>query len=136
MAELDLRAKRKKSVAWSEDYFNAGFPAQSRFIDVKNAETGTHARIDMKTAAAYILTLPQWFNALEHSIMLCVWIEDSKSAAPFQYFLDFVEWNNPGSCPTGESLAETVKTCTTNWQQCDNVARAFDDVEVLAFDWI
>ena len=99
MAELDLRAKRRHSPKWSEDYFIAVFPGQSRFIDVKNAEAGTHVKVDVEVVAAYILTLPQRFNTLKHSIMLCMWLEDWKSAAPFQYFPDFVEWYNPGFLP-------------------------------------
>ena len=54
-------------------------------MDVKYEENGTHVKVDLRIAGAYILTLPQWFNTLKHSIMLRIWVEDWKSAALFQY---------------------------------------------------
>ena len=84
----ELRETRKNSPNWSKKRFHTVMQRQSAYIDVQDEERGTHVRVDLKIAAAYILTVPQWFNTLNQPIMLCIWVKDWKSAALFQYFLD------------------------------------------------
>ena len=71
MLTEELREKRKRSPNWSEERFDQVFRGQSEFIDVRDEEQGTHVRADLKIIAAYILTVPQWFNTLNQPIMLC-----------------------------------------------------------------
>ena len=118
MAELDLRGKRKHSPNWSENYFNAVFPGQSGLIDVKNAEAGTRAKVDLKVAAAYILTLPQWFNTLESRRAYGSKIGRVRHRSSTSRLCRMVQ---PWLLAQLENLLQRPQRPA---QQCDNVARS------------
>ena len=84
-------------------------PGRTSFRGLKNIgecfslaihdENNPHLKVDLCNALAYILTLPQWFNKLKQSVMLRIWVKDWRSAAPFQYLFEMVDYYRQGCLP-------------------------------------
>ena len=124
----ELREKRKNRPQWREEFFHNVTQRNSPYIDVIDEIRGTHVRLDMKVAAAYILTCPQWFNTLNQPIMLCIWVKDWESAALFRYFPDMLEWNKPGYLPKWRIFCQDRRDLPNNaihWREPSTVWRAW-----------
>ena len=75
------------------------FPRQSSIIGVVKNENNTNFKVDMRTAGAYVLTMPQWSSMLNQSVILCVWVKNPESPAPFQYLFEMIESHQQDCLP-------------------------------------
>ena len=60
--------------------------------------------------------------------MLCIWVKDWESAAQFQYFLDMVEWNEPGCLPKWRHFCQDHRNLPNNaihWREPSTVWKAW-----------
>ena len=77
----------------SEEDFHDIMRKGSGSLKVYDPKRNTRYILDLKEAASYILTCPQWFNTLNQPMMLCIWVRTREDAASFQDFLNMIDWN-------------------------------------------
>ena len=84
-SESEFHLLRKKTPVLTGETFHSLFPnCQASTMEVVNPKIEARHYVELKEAAATILSAIQWFNALEQPMMIVVWTKDWPDAARFK----------------------------------------------------
>ena len=109
---ISARRKDPLELSCADHQWRLILPCNTGHIYVTDEAKNAKQHVDLRTAMVYLGCLPHWSTILEQGTMLCVWVKDWESAAPFQCLFELMEYDRPQIGP--QSLPHWYIFCEDN----------------------
>ena len=115
----DLHAIRARVPKWTDKTFKDVVPGDAQSTITVVLENYSLQYVHLKEAATWILNAVQWFDVLEHPMMVFTWRKDWEGASKFQYLVQILQANLQDYIPNWQIFVkklETVDKKVKEWQ--------------------